>query len=183
MSGPKITIARKSGVKALMKRVSGITKLSAHVGIPASGSDRDAALKALAGKTTSAKKKAKLAAASGDVNNAELLFVFSKGSPARNQPARPVLEPAVQASDNKAAITKQLAASVKADIAGDHKLATTNMRKAALAGQNAARKWFTDGRNGWAPNAPSTIEAKGSDRPGINTGAMRSAIVGVVEDA
>jgi hypothetical protein len=54
------------------------------------------------------------------------------------------------------------------------------MQRAALAGQNAARKWFTDPRNNWKPNALSTIRAKGSDKPGIDTGAMRAAIQGIV---
>jgi hypothetical protein len=137
----------------------------------------------MASATTSKRKRAKLQeAAQSDVTNAELLFLFSKGSPLRSQPPRPVLEPAIAADGNRQPIAREIAASCKASMEGDRASATKNMQRAALAGQNAARKWFTDSRNGWAPNAPSTIAAKGSDRPGIDTGAMRAAIVGVVSE-
>jgi hypothetical protein len=50
---------------------------------------------------------------------------------------------------------------------------------AALERQGAVaagkvKEGFTTGE--WAPNAPSTIERKGSDRPGIDTGAYRQSI-------
>lgn len=182
MTSPKITVARKSGAAALTKRVLGITKLAAYVGIPASDS-RKADLLAMAGQTTSKKKKSTLtSAAAQDINNAELLFIFSKGSPAHNQPPRPVLEPAVEADGNRQAIANELSQSVKASIGGDHDGAVNRMKRAGLAGQNAARAWFTDPRNHWAPNAPGTIAAKGSDRPGIDTGAMRAAITSLIKE-
>ena len=203
-SGPKITLARKSGALALAKRVAGLTKLAAYVGIPASDArTRSTQLLAMAGKLKSGSKKRKRleAATEDDVTNAELLFIFSKGryakpgqsaaadlylhtkgSPMQNQRPRPVLEPAVAADGNRQPIATELAASVKASLAGDKELAVKKMKRAALAGQNAARGWFTDSRNNWAPNAPSTIARKGSARPGIDTGAMRAAIVGVVRE-
>ena len=203
-SGPKITLARKSGALALAKRVAGLTKLAAYVGIPASDArTRSTQLLAMAGKLKSGSKKRKRleAATEDDVTNAELLFIFSKGryakpgqsaaadlylhakgSPMQNQKPRPVLEPAVEADGNRQPIAAELAASVKASLAGDKELAVKKMKRAALAGQNAARGWFTDSRNNWAPNAPGTIARKGSDRPLIDTGAMRAAIVGVVRE-
>ena len=54
--------------------------------------------------------------------------------------------------------------------------------RAALAGQNAARRWFTDSRNNWAPNKPATIRRKGSDKPLIDTGVLRAAIVGITRE-
>lgn len=182
-TGPMITVARLTGAAALKKRVAKSIKLSAYVGIPASGKARQAQLVGLAGATKSSKRRAKLVAAAVDaVNNAELLYLFSKGSPANNQPPRPVLEPAVEADGNRQAIANELAAGVKASTHGDADEARRRIRRAGLAGQNAARKWFTDPRNNWAPNAPSTIAGKGSDRPGINTGAMRAAITSVVSE-
>ena len=203
-SGPKITLARKSGALALAKRVAGLTKLAAYVGIPASDArTRSTQLLAMAGKLKSGSKKRKRleAATEDDVTNAELLFIFSKGryakpgqsaaadlylhtkgSPMQNQKPRPVLEPAVEADGNRQPIAAELAASVKASLAGDKELAVKKMKRAALAGQNAARGWFTDSRNNWAPNAPGTIARKGSDRPLIDTGALRAAIVGVVRE-
>ena len=81
-SGPKITLARKSGALALAKRVAGLTKLAAYVGIPASDArTRSTQLLAMAGKLKSGSKKRKRleAATEDDVTNAELLFIFSKG--------------------------------------------------------------------------------------------------------
>jgi hypothetical protein len=183
MTGPQITIARKSGAAALSKRLLGLGRLAAYVGIPSDGTVRTSQLIAMAGKTNSKKKRAKLIkAAEGDVSNAEILFIQSKGSPARGIPARPVLEPSVMADGNRQAIGHELAGSVKAALAGDKPAAEAKMMRAALAGQNAARGWFTDPRNGWPPNAPGTIAAKGSDRPLIDTGALRVSIIGLVRE-
>jgi len=183
-TGPQITIARKSGSAALFKRMAGLTKTAAYVGIPASGKDaRTQQLLELAGKTNSKKKKARLTkSAKTDINNAELLFIQEHGSPINKIPARRVLGPSVEADGNKQAIAHELSASVKASLEGDTEKSEQKMLRAALAGQNAARRWFTDGRNGWTPNAPSTVKRKGSDRPLIDTGAMRAAIVGVVRE-
>lgn len=178
-----ITLARKSGAVTLFKRVAGISKISALVGIPATNkAERKTQLVDMAAKAKGKKqKKLKAASFSNDVNNAELLYIHSKGSPARHIPARPVLEPAVQADGNRQPIAREIARSVKARLDGGAKESpVVGMKRAALAGQNAARKWFTDSRNNWKPNAPATIKAKGSSRPLIDTGAMRNAIVGVV---
>jgi hypothetical protein len=183
-TGPVITIGRKSGAAAMLKRVAGMSKLAAYVGVPSATSrDRQKQLLDMAGKTNSKKKKAKLQkAALGDVTNAELLFIHTKGSPINHIPARPVLQPAIEADGNKQSITNEINASIKASLAGDKPLAEKKMMRAALAGQNAARRWFTDSRNNWAPNRPATIERKGSDRPLIDTGALRASIVGVVRE-
>jgi hypothetical protein len=71
---------------------------------------------------------------------------------------------------------------VKADIEGDYATAVKKMKRAAMAGQNAARKWFTDPANHWAPNTPGTIARKGSDRPLIDTGALRQSIIGIIKE-
>lgn len=203
MIRPTITVARKSGSAAALKRVFGMSKLAAYVGIPAANTRaRSEQLLEMAGKVKGVHRRAKLQkAAQSDVNNAELLFIFSKGSPLRRQPARPVLEPSVQAEKNKRKIVPELAASAKAHLAGDEKLAVKRMKRAALAGQNAARSWFTDAENGWASLAESTKRARMRGRskkqvaaitnpdgtlsnsaftPGVDTGAMRAAIQGVV---
>lgn len=181
MMGPKITLARKSGAGDVLKRMFGAQKLAAYVGVPAAAAGaRSTQLLNMAGKAKGKRAARLKKAAESDVNNAELLFIFTKGSPLRKQPPRPVLEPAIAADQEK--IAKEIAASVKAAVAGDHELAVKNMKRAAMRGQNAARDWFTNGDNNWAPNAPSTIRRKGSDRPGIDTGAMRAAIQGIVSE-
>ena len=183
-TGPQITLARKSGADALMKRVKGLTKMAAYVGIPAAdNSTRQAQLLDMAGKVKSKYRKAKLQkAAANDVTNAELLFIHTKGSPLKHIPARPVLEPACAADGNRQIIARELEASVKASLAGDQDDAKKKMMRTALAGQSISRAWFTDSRNNWAPNAPGTIKRKGSDRPLIDTGALRAAIIGVVRE-
>jgi hypothetical protein len=183
--GPNITVARTSNSKQLQDRLKTIGKRAAYVGIPSGSSrDRSAQLIAMAGKIAkTGKKNTKLlTAAAEDVNNAELLYIFSKGSPLRNQEPRPVIEPSIEADGNRQPIARELAGATKAALDGDQDGVTRGLRRAAIAGQNAARGWFTNPENKWAANKQSTIDAKGSDRPGINTGAMRQAIIGLVKD-
>jgi hypothetical protein len=165
--GPNITVARTSNSKQLQDRLKTIGKRAAYVGIPSgSSSDRSASLLAMARNAATNKKKnpAKISkllnSAVEDVTNAELLYIFSKGSPMRNQPARPVIEPAIEADGNKQIIAREIAESVKASLDGSQAGVTKGLKRAGMAGQNAARGWFTDSRNGWAQNAPSTIRQK-----------------------
>lgn len=112
------------------------------------------------------------------INNASLLFVHTHGSPLRGIPPRPVLEPAIPA--NKALINPHMAKAAAAMQKGDPNTAERELRLAGTAAANAAKRWFTDPRNNWAPNAPSTIKAKKSDQPLIDTGQLRRAITFVV---
>jgi hypothetical protein len=172
-----------AGSAAILKRIAGLGKLAAYVGVPATSTgQRSKLLMDMAGKATGRRRSKLEKSAKSDINNAELLFIHTNGSPLRKIPARPVLQPAIEADGNKQAIAAELASSLKASIAGDHALAVKRMRRVALTGQNAARRWFTDSRNAWAPNAPSTIRAKGSDRPLIDTGALRNSIVGIIKE-
>ncbi len=187
--------SKGDALQKLQQQLAKVARHAAYVGIPAtSAADRAKTLLSMAEKITSAtdargkkaskrqaKKYAKLAsAAAQDVNNAELLHIFSKGSPLRNQPARPVLEPAVESK--RQPISRELTEAARAQLQGDEAGAKDHMKRAAMIAQNAARARFTDSSNGWASNAPSTIAAKGSDRPGIDTGSMRNAIVGFVAE-
>lgn len=94
------------------------------------------------------------------INNAELLYVHSHGSPARGIPARPVIEPAIEADGNRKRITDSMAEACKARLNGKTEVASQNLYDAGQYGEDAARNWFTDPRNGWPPNAPSTILRK-----------------------
>lgn len=182
-TGLEITVARKSGVASLTKRIAGLTKTSALLGVPANGVKRRDQLIEMAGKTKSKRKQERIKqAAKQDVTNAELLFIHTKGSPARGIPARPVLEPAVEADGNKQAIAHELASASKAALEGNKNEQLKRVGRAGMAGQNAARKWFTDPRNGWEQNTPATIAEKGSDKPLIDTGALRAAITYVVQE-
>lgn len=180
---PQITLARKSGFDALKKRFNSVGNLAAYVGVPASSTnEREKQLLEMAGKRKGKKRKYLEKAAKYDVTNAELLFIHTNGSPKMHIPARPVLQPAVEASDNQEKIVRELGSMVKSQLQGDKEGAKKGAGRAALAGQTAARKWFTDSRNAWAPDKPATIRRKGSDKPLIDTGALRASIQGVVRE-
>lgn len=117
------------------------------------------------------------------VTNAELLFIHTYGSPLNNIPARPVIEPAIAA--NKDAISELFKKAVKAFLDGDIDKAYEYVQLAGMKGQNVARAWFTDPRNGWPPNSPAVARAKekkGSTDPHplIDTGELRKSITYVV---
>jgi hypothetical protein len=156
-----------------------------YVGIPTTNvNDRTSQLLKIAQVSKNKKRKSRAISVvfSNKVNNAEALYIFSKGSPANHQPPRPVIEPAIVASGNKEAISYELAQSTKAYLKGDPTEAKKRLKRAGMAGSNASKRWFTDSRNGWAPNSPKTVKLKGSNRPGIDTGAMRQAITYVTKD-
>lgn len=114
------------------------------------------------------------------IGNAALLYVQTHGSPARNIPARPVIEPAIAADGNREQISGELAEAAKAHLEGSPEQTDLHLRRAGMAGRNASVNWFTDARNNWAPNRPSTIRRKKSDRPLIDTGALRRSLTYVV---
>lgn len=182
MKLPTITLARKSGWEKLAKNLKAVGGAASYVGVPASKASR---------------KKEK-------INNAELLFILSKGSPAHHLPATPWIEPALAATGNREIIADELRASAKARLAGDATNARQHLRRAGMAGQNAARSWPTDPRNGWPKLAPRTVQGRlrrmgkkagkdtrkqlaeyekgNADYPftrNVDTGALRNAIIHV----
>lgn len=114
------------------------------------------------------------------INNAELLFIHTHGSPLRGIPARPVLEPALEEKTTRLTIIQYLKRAIEYYLNDDLVKMKKELERAGMIGQNAARGWFVNPNNGWAPNKPATIKAKGSDRPLIDTGEMRKAITYVV---
>lgn len=147
------------GMKNIMAGIAALNGADALVGIPESNTGRK----------------------EGDIGNAALLFIFSNGSPLRGQPGRPVIEPAIEEPATAERIARALAAASTAALDGNEAGMMDALDRAGTIGESAAKRWFTDSRNGWEPNAPSTIRAKGSETPGISTGQMRRAITHVVE--
>lgn len=111
-------------------------------------------------------------------SEAHSLYIQSHGSPLWHIPPRPVLEPAVEA--NKDRIARPLQRAVTAGLKGDDLRMDQELEKAGIVAENAAKRWFENPENGWPPNAPATVKAKGSDSPLIDTGEMRKAITHVV---
>lgn len=159
----KPTISASSsggGMKSLEAALAKIQKAQVYVGIPEAETGRD----------------------ESGVTNAGLMYIHTHGSPLQHIPPRPVIEPALAAPDNKENITQELsdaARSVLGEKAGEAK---QHLRRAGMLGRNAAIRWFTDHRNGWPPDSPATVAAKGSDRPLIDTGQLRRSITYVVEE-
>ena len=113
---------------------------------------------------------------SGEVGNAELLFIHTNGSPIRHIPARPVLEPAIKARGNIEPIQDELKSAATAALSGDKKGAIRYFNRAGLIGQNVCRAWFTDPRNGWAPNSTITVMRKMSKLKGAKYTAAKAAV-------
>jgi hypothetical protein len=155
-----VTVTKSGpGIAGLAKALERIKRSDVLVGIPA--------------------QKASRRGKGQTINNAEAMFLFSKGSPLRNQPPRPWLEPAIEKS--KQIITPHLEAAARAVLEQDPARAERELKLAGIVASNAAKKYPVEA-NGWAPNAPSTIRQKGSDRPGISTGQLRRSIVSVVRE-
>lgn len=108
------------------------------------------------------------------------MYLQTNGSPLWQSPPRPIIEPAIEDKDNNAPIAGELKQAVEKAMEGDLPGAENHLAKAGMLGQNAARDWFTNPKNGWPANAESTIKQKGSDQPLIDTGELRKAITYVV---
>lgn len=108
------------------------------------------------------------------------LYVHTNGSPLWQSPPRPVLEPAIE--DDKEEIAGYLKNAAQYALDGDIESANEELERVGLEGQNAARSWFTNPKNGWAPNSPITIKRKGSDSPLIDKGEMRKAITYIIKE-
>lgn len=163
---PRVTIS-KSGTggelalaKKLREKLVHLEKIQALVGIPQSTTKRR----------------------HDDVTNAELMFIHSHGSPARHIPMRKVIEPAIAAEPTRGAIAAELKEATIAKLHDNDLDMLVHLRRAGMIAMNAAKAWFTDPRNNWPPNKPSTIKRKGSDTPLIDTGALRASITYVIRE-
>ena len=145
------------------------------------------------------------------INEAQLIYVQTNGSPIHNIPPRPIIEPAIEAPENKAVISNEIKLGMAALLDQKKGQAKAHMRRAGQEGVNAVKNWFDDPRNGWFPLAESTIEARarrkfkvmsrktfygremmrqnlayyfntGDFRILIDTGEMRKAIIWVMGD-
>ena len=115
-------------------------------------------------------------------SQAHALMLHTRGSVRMAIPARPIIEPAIEAKDNQRSINNHLKLAAEAALAGNRAGTLRALRMAGMDAQNRVRAWFTDPRNHWAPNAPSTIKRKGSSRPLIDTSQLRRSIIYVVAE-
>lgn len=142
---------------AILKAIAKLGKRDVLVGIPESTSSRPGE----------------------PINNAEVMYLNDTGSPANNIPARPSLRPGIEQS--KELIAKTLSVGADAALSGDAKAGEEALAKAGQIGSNSVKRFIGDAAN-FAPNAPSTIRAKGSDHPLINLSEMLRAVSWIVRD-
>ena len=152
-----------SGAQQIIEAIECLQKTQVLVGIP----------------------EAKDARKEGEMTNAGLLYIHSNGSPKNNIPARPVIEPAIE--HNKENLGELMGEAAKAAMNGDSTGANKQLEMAGMAGQNAAKDWFTNRSNGWAPVKEETQKRKAKrgatdNRPLIDTGELRNAITYTVEE-
>lgn len=134
----KVT-SRGPGLEILKKQLEELKRQQVYVGIPEEKSSRKE---------------------SGEITNAELMYIHTHGSPLRKIPARPVIEPAIEAHGNKEPIVGEMALAAKSVLEASPAQAKQHMGRAGMLGQNAARAWFVDPRNNWPPNSPATVLRK-----------------------
>jgi hypothetical protein len=173
---PQVTVSQGSykAEKELLGSLNALKRRQVYVGVPSTtAQDRTAQVAKLMGKK---------ARKTEQINNAQLVFIHTNGSPLRHIPARPIIEPAIEDKENAASICEELKLAATAALEGKPEEVTRQLKRAGLDAQNRVRAWFTNPKNHWAPNAASTIRRKGSDKPLIDTGSMRKAITYVVSE-
>ncbi|WP_371378902.1 hypothetical protein [Sporomusa aerivorans] len=106
------------------------------------------------------------------------LYIQEHGSPLWRSVPRPIIEPAIE--KHKEPIADKLKPALTAALDGDEQGARDGLEEAGMFAANKVKDYFTDPENGWKENSPKTIAAKGSDRPLIDTGALRQAITYVL---
>jgi len=184
---PVVTVTLGGGKveKNLRGSLAALTRKHVLVGIPATTAQErmQDIVQIAAGASGSRRKKILQAAASNMINNAELMYIHTNGSPLKSIPARPVIEPAITDRENSDLIVSELKLAAEAALSGNSDAVTTHLTRAGMIAQNVVRAWFTNPKNHWAPNAPSTIARKGSDRPLIEWGELRKAVAYVLSEA
>jgi hypothetical protein len=132
---PKVGLTVTDKVPDLRKQLAELAKMQVYVGIPQEKNSRKG----------------------NEPGNAELLYIHSHGSPLKGIPKRAVIEPAIEATGNKEPIAEELADAARAVLDGNPAKAKQSLRRAGMTGQNAARAWFTDARNGWKQNSKNPL--------------------------
>lgn len=184
MKAEVIVTSTNKGQLELLKSIGLLTKTKILVGIPATtAAERQADLLKLLYKTKGKKKRKQITASIlSTVNNAELLYIFSHGSPLKHIPARPVLEAALEDEVNQKLLMEPLLKAAQAALDGKEKQVELWLGRAGQLAENLCKAWFTNPKNGWAPNALSTIRRKGSSVAGIDTGEMRKSITHILTE-
>ncbi len=106
------------------------------------------------------------------------MYTHAHGSAMLQVPPRPIIEPALKSQME--IIAKRLSQMAVAGL--DGKNISKEADTLGTFASKTVQGWFTNPQNGWAPNAPSTIRKKKSNKPLVDTGELRDSITYVVED-
>ena len=139
----------------------------------------------------------------GKMNNATLLYTHTNGSEKRNLPPRPLIEPALEANDDK--IAADLAEVSRMLLDGNYNGALKMMHTTGKDALNMITDFYDDpSQNNWPKNQDATVRAKIKkkykskkkrkeamdeyraggevDQVLVDTGALRSSITYVIGD-
>lgn len=156
MSSKSVKIkVKKDNTKELLKRLESMKRMDLLVGVPQSESEREKDEKQ-------------------DITNAQLMFIHSEGSPAKNIPPRPVIDMTLK--EEKEKINEKFKKALNSVLAGGNP--RVELEKLGIYVVNKIKAKF--GSDDLAPLQPATIKAKGSDRPLIDTGQLRDSITYIV---
>lgn len=155
---PTVKLTKKSNLPSVERQLKQIAASEVYVGIPESNNDRPGE----------------------EIGNASLLYLATVGSPLNHTPSRPVLDPAITQPRTKELIGKQLGGAASDLLARNATGAREHLEKAGIIAANAAKRYVLEGDN-LAPNAPSTIARKKSDRPLVEKNEMVAAITWLVK--
>lgn len=167
--------------KKLLEDIKNIAEIGIYVGIPEEKNIRE----------------------DGKMNNATLLYIHTNGSEKRNLPPRPLIEPALEANDDK--IAADLAEVSRLLLDGNYKGALKMMHTTGKDALNMITDFYDDpSQNQWPRNQDATVRAKIKkkykskkkrkeameeyraggevDQILVDTGALRSSITYVIGD-
>lgn len=109
-----------------------------------------------------------------DKKAAKNMYTIEKGSPLWRIPPRPIIEPVIK--KNEKDIDEMMQNVANNVLTNTQTNINTEMAKVGTFVRDKIKDNFTDPNNGWAPNSEATIKRKGSDKPLIDTGALRNSI-------
>lgn len=135
---PDITVSENGDLNFIREAISSLNNAKVYVGIPEAETTRKG----------------------GHITNAALMFIHTNGSELMHLPKRPVIEPSIEANDNKERIAQTLEAAASAELDGNKPRVKQLLQIAGMQGANAAKRWFTDSRNQWPRNKSATIARK-----------------------
>jgi len=182
-------IVHDGGVDGLMERLKKLSSQKVAVGVPADKNDAGRSADGTDDITNSdlvyihmhgVRPREVRQAMQPDIDKgikysvARQMYIQAHGSFVEQVPARPIIEPAIESS--KAGIAKRLGAAASAAMNGED--TEKPLMDAGLYAQSKVKSYFL--HNNWAPNSPKTIKRKGSDKPLIDTGALRNSITFVI---